>query len=58
MNRIEAQWTSARNTKHMLGETSNGSSTHVIVTNPDGSKSDLTERADVEAAAILENERK
>jgi len=58
MSRVEAQRASAWNTKFMLGTTRNGSSTQVTVTNPDGSKSDLTEREDVESAVMRENERK
>jgi len=58
MSRVEAQRTSAWNTKFMLGTTRNGSSTQVTVTNPDGSKSDLTEIEDVESAVMRENERK
>ena len=58
MSRVEAQRTSAWNTKFMLGTTRNGSSTQVTVTNPDGSKSDLTEREEVESAVMRENERK
>jgi len=58
MTRVEAQRTSAWNIKFMLGTTRNGSPTQVTVTNPDSSKSDLTERADVESAVMRENERK
>jgi len=58
MSRVEAQRASAWNTKFMLGTTQNGSSTQVTVTNPDGLKSDLIEREDVESAVMRENERK
>jgi len=58
MSRVEAQRASAWNTKFMLGTTRNGSSMQVTVTNPDGSKADLTEREDVESAVMRENELK
>jgi len=58
MNGVEAQRTQAKNVKFMLGKTKGGSLNQVTITNPDGSHSDLTERQDVEAAVIMENERK
>jgi len=58
MNRIEAVRTLFRNIRYMEGKMRAGASAQIIVTNADGSSSELTKKEEVEAAIIKSNERK
>ena len=58
MNRIEAVRTLFRNIRYMEGKMRAGASAQIIVTNADGSSSELTKKEEVESAIIQSNERK